>query len=315
MNLFDLGGEPLRVGRAILPPDVQPSTVSFGWSSTSPGAAVAAANAQVKKMQAAAETAKQVAAASAKIQAEIFAKSISAKIKASDGEASSSSEALRCDPRGGCVSEEMDEECPECPCYAIVAGEALKCGPGGGPRLIRASVESERQSLDLVKTCPIPGTPFRLKSQVLPVKRRTAEITVALAPTEDGSINVARGDTLGRCQKISRAWADEVRKFHRRHRAEIVLDDLEDAGLAPGRRVRKRVRLLRPDEKGFEPFDQIVATSYSERVAVCGPGLIAEPGEPFELTLENTGRSVVLLDRKKPIGSARHVNTFGGSLS
>ena len=33
------------------------------------------------------------------------------------------------------------------------------------------------------------------------------------------------------------------------------------------------------------------------------------------LTLENTGRSVVLLDRKKPIGSARHVNTFGWSVS
>ena len=99
------------------------------------------------------------------------------------------------------------------------------------------------------------------------------------------------------------------------NRAEIVLDDLETAGLTPRKRVKKRVRLLRPDEKGFEPFDQIVATSYSERVTVCGPGLIGQPGEPFELTLENTGRTVVLLDRKKPIGSARHVNTFGGSLS
>ena len=304
------------MGRGILPPDLQiPSVsqaVSLGWSSTSPGATVAAANAQAKKLQAA-ETAKQVAAASAKIQAEIFAKSITAKLKASE-DASSSSDGLKCDPRGGCVSEEMDEECPECPCYAIIADEALKCGPDGGPRLIAATVDNENQSLDLVKTCPIPGTFFRLKSQVLPVKRRTAEMTVALAPTE-GGINVARGDILGRCQKISRAWADETRKFHRKHRAEVVLDDSEEPGLKPGRRARKRVRLLRPDEKGFEPFDQIEVTSYSMSISVCGPGLIEHPGAAFDLTLQNKGKSVVMLDRKKPIGSARHVNSFGGSIS
>ena len=307
MNLFDLGGLKLRVGRATMPPDVQiPNSVSTNHAAV----AMAAANAAAK-MQAI-ENAKLMAAATAKIRAEIAAKAITAKIKAT--EAASSSEGLRCDPNRGCVSEEMDEECPECPCWAIIASESLKCGPGGGPRLLAASVDNENQSLDLVKTCPIPGTFFRLKSQVLPVKKRTAEMTVALAPTEEG-INVARGDILGRCQKISRAWADEVRKFHRKHRAEIVLDDLESAGLTPRKRVKKRVRLLRPDEKGFEPFDQIVATSYSERVTVCGPGLLGQPGEPFELTLENTGRSVVLLDRKKPFGSARHVNTFGGSLS
>jgi len=297
-----------------MPPDVQIPVTNL--PSTSPAAAIAAANAAAKVQ--AAENAKLMSATTAKIQAEVAAAAITATIKAAEAappnNISSSSEGLRCDPKRGCVSEEMDEECSECPCYAIIAKEALKCGPDGGARLIAASVDNENQSLDLVKTCPIPGTFFRLKSQVLPVKKRTLEMTVALAPTEEG-INVARGDILGRCQKISRAWADEVRKFHRKHRAEIVLDDSEDPGLTPRKRVKKRVRLLRPDEKGFEPFDQIVATSYSERVTVCGPGLIGQPGAPFELTLENTSGSVVLLARKKPIGCARHVNTFGGSLS
>ena len=225
MNLFDLGGQKLRVGRAIMPPDVQIPTGDS--ASTSPAAAIAAANAAAKHFRT--ENAKLMAAATAKIQAEIAAKAITAKIRAAEGTApssssnnsiSTSSEGLGCDPKRGCVSEEMDEECPECPCYAIIASESLKCGPGGGPRLLAASVDNENQSLDLVKTCPIPGTFFRLKSQVLPVKKRTLEMTVALAPTEEG-INVARGDILGRCQKISRAWADEVRKFHRKHRYVI----------------------------------------------------------------------------------------------
>ena len=200
-----------------MPPDVQIPVTNL--PSTSPAAAIAAANAAAKVQ--AAENAKLMAATTAKIQAEVAAAAITATIKAAEAappnNISSSSEGLRCDPKRGCVSEEMDEECPECPCYAIIAKEALKCGPDGGARLIAASVDNENQSLDLVKTCPIPGTFFRLKSQVLPVKKRTLEMTVALAPTEEG-INVARGDILGRCQKISRAWADEVRKFHRKHR-------------------------------------------------------------------------------------------------
>ena len=346
MNYFDMGGQKLRVGKAIFPPGTEIPVLPVANNSYRPARssatiaadravaaaklqAAAAAAAITAKIQASTATADRAAAAT-KLRAAAEGGAgawksyytLQTKDTASDStttatnnrgtsSAGASEPLATCDPERGCTSEEMDEECPECPSYAIFASEALKCGPDGGPRLLAASVDNEKQQLDMVKTFPIPGTFFRLNAQLLPVKKRTFEMTVALLPTDEG-INVAKGDILGRCQKVSGAWANEVRKFHRKFRSEVVLDDAEETKLVPGQRVKKRVRLVEPDKKGFEPLDQVVVTSFSgDRMTVCRPGLIKQPNVPFELTLENTSRKVLFLDRKRPIGSARHINSFG----